>query len=78
MTDMILHLGLIHTSSSTLLLVMMELESKKLIEGERDIEETEREREKVWRGIVEMSRQVWMHWFRITFLFHLNRRMLPF
>lgn len=38
----------------------------------------EREREKVWSGIVEMSRQVRMHWFRITFLFHFNRRMLPF
>lgn len=38
----------------------------------------EGERGKVWRGIVELSRQVQMHWFRITFLFHLNRRMLPF
>lgn len=25
-----------------------------------------------------MSRQVRMHWFHITFLFHFNRRMLPF
>lgn len=25
-----------------------------------------------------MSRQVRMHWFRITFLFHFTRRMLPF
>lgn len=58
--------------------VMMEMVSEKLIEGERDIEGKERWREKVWSVIVEMSRQVRMHWFRITFLFHFNRRMQPF
>lgn len=35
-------------------------------------------RGEVWSGIVEMSGQVQMHWFRITFLFHFNKRMLPF
>lgn len=78
LADRTLHLGLIHTFSSTLLLVMMEMESEGLIERERDTEGEVWGREKVWSGIVELSRQVWMHWFRITFLFHFDKRMLPF
>lgn len=61
--------------------VMMEMESEKLIEGRVAGESLLSDREgegRVWSGIVEMSRQVRMHWFRITFLFHFNRRMLPF
>ena len=56
--------------------VMMAMESEKVIE--RETQEGGRERESVKGGIVEMSRQVRMHWFRITFLFHFNGRMLPF
>lgn len=59
--------------------VMMEVVSEKLTERESERHrEVERQREKVWSGIVEMSRQVRMHWFHITFLLHFTRRMLPF
>lgn len=52
---------------------------RKVIERERERHEgREREREKVWRAFVEMSREVRMHWFHITFLFHFNGSVLPF
>lgn len=76
LADMIIHLGEIYTSSSTLLWLWLKWRVRNLLrERHRGIDG---EREKVCRGIVELSKQVQMHWFRITFLFHLNRRMLPF
>lgn len=51
--------------------VMMEMVSEKTY-WVSDVEEQSRRERKCEVGIVEMSRQVRMHWFRITFLFHFN------
>lgn len=75
--DMTLHLGLIHTSSSTPLWLWWRWWARNLQRERERHREIEWQRERVWSGIVEMSRPVRMHWFRITFLFHFTRRMLP-
>lgn len=59
--------------------VMMEVASEKLtrIEGETQKKDGRGER-KYEEVLLRCPRQVRMHWFRITFLFHFTRRMLPF